>query len=189
MTRRLLLFPILLSFSAMVIAQNVAPGRIQTSTRQVVLFSGLERQLNTAIAAKDRAKAAELLSDEFELRAPNRAGDPVPRDEWLNKVAAGEIPAGKRAGNMAARAFSSFGVLPSASASAATKQALNVAMETVIVDFLEQNANDEPGTRFVVDVWRGSQDKWLLAVRYVSDVPASKVQQPSSADKKPTGKQ
>lgn len=149
--------------SSLASAQDAKPGGmlIQTPTRQVTLFSRLESELNQAISRHDKEKLAAMLTDDFEARTPNLAGDPIPRQDWLAKVVSGEVPAGFRAGRMAVRSFS----------------------DTAVVDFVEQQGGKpRSGERFVVDVWKGSGDSWQLAVRYMSEVNAS-------AAPKPTGKQ
>jgi ketosteroid isomerase-like protein len=131
-------------------AQQVKPGgiRIQTATRQVVLFSRLESDLNEAISQHDQSKLAAMLTEDFEVRTPNLAGDPIPRQNWITQAASGEVPQASRPGHMAVRSFS----------------------DTAIVDFVEQVRSDAaPHYRFVVDVWKGSGESWRLAVRYVSN--------------------
>ena len=147
-------------------AQQVKPGgiRIQTATRQVVLFSRLESDLNEAISLHDQSKLAAMLTEDFEVRTPNLAGDPIARQDWITQAASGEVPQASRTGHMAVRSFS----------------------DTAIVDFVEQVRGDvAPHYRFVVDVWKGSGESWQLAVRYVSNTDVSE----KSGTQKPTGKE
>lgn len=137
--------------------------RIQTATRQVVLFSRLERELNEAVAAGNRQKLASLLADDFEERNPAPPMDPLPRQQWIDKALGEPAGTSPQIRNMAVRTFS----------------------DSCVVDFLESfNPAEKRPDRFVVDVWRGSEQGWKLAVRYRSDVHAL---HPQNA--KPSGKQ
>ena len=147
-------------------AQQVKAGgiRIQTATRQVVLFSRLESDLNEAISQHDQSKLAAILTDDFEVRTPNLAGDPIPRQDWITKAASGEFPRASRSGHMAVRSFN----------------------DTAIVDFVEHVRGDvAPRYRFVVDVWKGSGQSWRLAMRYVSNTDVLE----KAGTQKPTGKE
>ena len=142
------------------------PGgiRIQTATRQVVLFSRLESDLNDAISQHDKDKLITMLGDDFEVRKPNLSGDPIPREEWIASATSGELPPPSRRGRMAVRSFG----------------------DVAIVDFVEETSpHPSSKVRFVVDVWKGSGESWKLALRYVSESESKQGMQAA----KPTGKE
>ena len=59
------------------------PGRIQTATRLVVIFSNLENQLNDAVATGKHQAVDQLLTEDFEEWTPQPPGSPIPRQQWL----------------------------------------------------------------------------------------------------------
>jgi Domain of unknown function (DUF4440) len=128
-----------------------------------VLFSRLERELNQAAATRDREKLSSLLSDDFEQRTPAPPMDPVPRQQWIDQALSGKVRTPAQILDMAVRTFS----------------------DSCVVDFLEQfDPAEKQPDRFVVDVWRGSEQGWKLAVRYASELqPAG-----GSTNRKPSGK-
>ncbi len=138
--------------------------KIITATRQVTLFSGLEKQLLAAIQKKDQATLKTLLADDFEIWMPN--GDAVAMEDWLPVVLGKFNLKSFRIGQVSVRDFG----------------------DTAIVKFMRSQkadfqGKDESGEFFVVDVWRKSGDSWQLSDRYVSKV-SSVVPAP-----RPSGKQ
>ncbi len=142
---------------------------IITATRQVALFSGLEKQMLGAVQKKDKAALQQLLADDFEISLPD--ADPLPGDDWMDSVMAKDFT------------LKSFVV-----------RQLSVAdlgdAAVVRFDRLQQadyKGKNESGEFFVVDLWKKSGGSWKLANRYVSrvgDLPENMKLQP-----KPTGKQ
>ncbi len=125
--------------------------KIITATRQVTLFSGLEKQLLTGIQKKDQATLKNLLTDDFEIWMPN--GDAVAGEDWLPVVLGKFDLKSFRVSQVSVRDFG----------------------ETAIVKFMRSQkadfqGKDESGEFFVVDVWRKSGDAWQLSDRYVSKV-------------------
>lgn len=165
----------LLFLNAVVIAsaaaqEPVKPGltpTIITATRQVTLFTGLEKQVLQAVQQRDKAGLQAIVSDDFEVVMPNT--DPLAGDDWVDSVLAK---------NFALKAFSIRQVSVADLGDAA------------VVKFLrEQHATyrgkDESGEFFVVDLWKKSRDGWKLANRYVARVGAA----PASRPPRPTGKE
>ena len=153
--RGFLCFSILLSFVVAAPAQEpVKPAlqpKIVTATRQVTLFSGLEKQLLTTIQKKDQAALKTLLADDFEIWMPN--GDAVAMEDWLPIVLGKFSLKSFRISQMSVRDFG----------------------DTAIVKFMRSQkadfqGKDESGEFFVVDVWKKSGDSWQLSDRYVSKV-------------------
>jgi hypothetical protein len=167
------LFAVLIATSVFSAAQEpLKPAltpRIITATKQVSIFTGMEKQLLQAIQKKDKAAAQALLSDDLYIEMPD--ADPLPGDDWLDSVMAKDY------------ALKSFVV----------RQVSAIDLgDAVVVNFdrlQEATSKGKPdsGEFFVVDVWKKSGDTWKLASRYVSKVSS----QPSipKAPVKPTGKQ
>lgn len=167
------LFAVLIVTSAFSAAQEpVKPAltpRIITATKQVSIFTGMEKQLLQAIQKKDKAAAQALLSDDLYIEMPD--ADPLPGDDWLDSVMAKDYT------------LKSFVVRQ--------MSAIDLG-DAVVVNFdrlqeATSKGKADSGEFFVVDVWKKSGDTWKLASRYVSKVSS----QPSipKAPVKPTGKQ
>jgi hypothetical protein len=167
------LFAVLIATSVFSAAQEpLKPAltpRIITATKQVSIFTGMEKQLLQAIQKKDKAAAQALLSDDLYIEMPD--ADPLPGDDWVDSVMAKDYT------------LKSFVV----------RQVSAIDLgDAVVVNFdrlQEATSKGKPdsGEFFVVDVWKKSGDTWKLASRYVSKVSS----QPSipKAPVKPTGKQ
>ncbi|HEY3563657.1 MAG TPA: nuclear transport factor 2 family protein [Casimicrobiaceae bacterium] len=123
-------------------------ARVPTVTRLVKLFSELETRLVDSAHAGDASALDAMLDANFELRVGDAPGTPVPRDEWLRLARA----SGETQPRLSQMAVHGFGDLATVSfADAATKP-----------------------PRFIVDVWKRDGDRWKLAVRYQSEVTATK---------------
>ena|SRR5947209_14348723 len=123
--------------------------KIMTATRQVTLFTGLEKQLLAGIQKKDQAALKGLLADDFEIWMPN--GDAIATEDWLPGVLGKFNLKSFRISQMSVRDFG----------------------DTAIVKFMRSQkadfqGKDESGEYFVVDVWRKAGDSWQLSDRYVS---------------------
>jgi hypothetical protein len=127
------------------------PGRIQTRTRLVAIFSGLENRLFEAVQKKDQAALTPLLGDEFEIWIPNATGDPVPMDDWLAQVMGAYTLKSFHIRQMSARDFGSV-----------------VVVKFVYGQQAESQGKDDSGEFFVVDAWEKNGDSWKLSDRYIS---------------------
>ena len=141
----------------------IAP-KIMTSTRQVTLFTGLEKQLLAGVQKKDESTLKELLADDFEIWMPN--GDAIASEDWLPSILGKFNLKSFRISQMSVRDFG----------------------DTAVVKFMRSQkadfqGKDDSGEYFVVDVWRKAGDSWKLSDRYVSKVSTV----PSTP--KPTGKE
>jgi hypothetical protein len=143
--------------------------RIITATKQVSIFTGLERQMLQAVQKKDQASLEAMLDDDFAIEMPN--ADPLAAEDWIASIMAKDY------------SLKSFTVRQMSAVDAGN---------FVLVKFdrvQESTLNGKPdgGEFFVVDLWKKSGDSWKLANRYVSKVSS----QPSipKAPIKPTGKQ
>ena len=125
--------------------------KIMTATRQVTLFTGLEKQLLAGIQKKDQAALKGLLADDFEIWMPN--GDAIATEDWLPGVLGKFNLKSFRISQMSVRDFG----------------------DTAIVKFMRSQkadfqGKDESGEYFVVDVWRKAGESWQLSDRYVSKI-------------------
>jgi ketosteroid isomerase-like protein len=134
-----------------------APAQGPTVTRLVQLFTGLETEWLEAVRHKDQAALERLLLDDFELRAADAPGVPVPRADWMRDALAAEPVRSFELRQMAVRSFA----------------------DTAVVSFLchldarpdgKQNTTDVS----VVDIWVQRQGEWKAAARYAGPaLPAS----------------
>ncbi len=123
-------------------AGGEAPPRIPTVTRLVKLFLEHEAQLGDAVRAGDVAGIERLLTEDFELRVGARAGQPVPRADFVRALSAARDPGG----DIGAMAVHDLGT-------------------TMIVSYAQGHRG---GALFVVDVWRNDGGNWKLAIRYAA---------------------
>jgi len=134
-----------LAFAAMpslAVDERPTGGRVPTVTRLVALYLDREAALGDAIRGGDAPALANLLTDDFELRAAARAASPVPRAEWMR-----EVLRTREAGDDIERmAVHDYGTV-------------------AVVSF---TMNAKPGRIFVVDIWRAEGPQPKLAVRYAS---------------------
>jgi hypothetical protein len=139
--------------------ERPASGSVPTVTRLVKLYLDREAALGDAIRSGDGSALANLLTDDFELRAGARAAAPVPRADWMQ-----EVLRTREAGDSIDRmAVHDYG--------------------TVAVVSFTMNAN--AGPIFVVDVWRAEGPQPKLAVRYASPAGTSKFAIPGAGASEP----
>lgn len=142
---------------------------IRTATRQVVLFTGLERQMLEAVQKKDKAALNAMLDDDFEIAMPG--SDPLAGEEWVDSVLAQ---------NFVLKSF----VMRQMSV-------VDLGGSAVVkYDRLQQatlKGQDRSGEFFVVDLWKKTGDSWKLANRYVARVRAGAAS--VKVHPKPTGKE
>lgn len=142
-------------------------ARIMTATRQVTLFSGLEKQLLEAVQKKDSAALKNLLADDFSVRLPD--ADPMPGDEWIDSVMSKDFN------------LKSFVVRQ--------VDAVDLGDAAIIkFDRIQQSTfkgQNDGGEFYVLDIWRKTGDNWKLSDRFVSLVSATPVT--PKGDVKPTG--
>lgn len=131
----------LMLLSAICAAQSV---RVPTVTRTVQLFGELERKL----ASADKAARAQMLTEDFEERLCADPGTPVPRNEWLQKVA------------LLGTQFS--------------QEAVHTFGEIAVYSGLRSADN---GHDMIVDTWKQGDGGWKLAVRYRCPASGEKPQQ------------
>ena len=118
---------------------------VSTLTRGVVRFGRLENALADAVAHRDHAAAEPMLADDFELRLAARPGDPVPRAQFLDAIAARGAPETTH-----------------------DQMAVHDLGEHAVVSFRSTPEGGAP--ELVVDLWSHEGESWRLAVRYVGGV-------------------
>jgi ketosteroid isomerase-like protein len=142
---------------------------ITTATKQVTLFTGLEKQMLQAVQKKDRAALEAMLTDEFEIAMPG--ADSLAGPDWVDSVMAKDF------------SLNSY-VIRQMSVADLGDAAV------VKFDRIQQathKGKSESGEFFVVDVWKKSGDSWKLANRYVAKVGTIPVT--PKIEPKPTGKE
>lgn len=167
------MFSALLALAVFAAAQEpVKPKlspRIITATKQVTMFTGLERQLLQAVQKKDKAGLEAMLAEDCTIEMPD--ADPLPCDEWLESVMNKDFT------------LKSFVV---------RQMSVAQAGDSMVVKFdrvQESTYQGKPdgGEFFVVDLWKKSGDSWKLASRYVAKVSSTPYMPKGPV--KPTGKQ
>lgn len=143
--------------------------RIITATRQVSLFSGLEKDMLQNVQSKNRSAIESMLTDDCQIYQPN--SDPLGGEDWIDSVMAKDF------------SLRSFMV----------RQVSVVDLgESAVVNYTrvqEATNRSKPanGEFFVVDLWKKTGGSWKLASRYVSQVSATATMPKGPI--RPTGKQ
>ena len=143
--------------------------RIITATRQVTIFTGLEKQMLQAVQKKDKTSLQAMLDDDFEIYMPD--ADPLAGDDWVDSVMA--------------PAFSLKSYVLRQMAVVDLGDSAVVKYERILQSTYK--GRNDGGEFFVVDLWKKNGDSWKLASRYVAKVgsiPVTPKVQP-----KPTGKE
>jgi hypothetical protein len=175
MLNRSLVFIVSFTVTTFMIAAAQEPVKpkltphIITATRQVTVFTGLEKQMLQAIQKKDKAGLEAMLSDDFTIEMPN--ADPLPGDDWLDSVMTKDY------------LLKSFVVRQMSVIDLGNAAVVNF-------DRIQEasfKTEKDDGEFFVVDLWKKSGDTWKLANRYVAKV--NSVPWKPKADTHPTGKQ
>lgn len=170
-----LVFIVLIAFIASFAAPAQEPTqpkltpRIITATKQVTLFTGLERQMLQAVQKKDKAALEAMLDDDFAIEMPD--ADPLVAEDWIASVMAKDY------------SLKSFTVRQMS----AVDEGNFVLVKFDRVQESTWNGKPDGGEFFVVDLWKKSGDAWKLASRYVSKVSSQPLIPQAPA--KPTGKQ
>lgn len=142
---------------------------ITTATKQVTLFTGLEKQMLQAVQKKDRAAVEGMLTDEFEIAMPGV--DSLAGPDWVDSVMAKDF-------SLKSYVIRQMSVADLGDAA------------VVKFDRIQQathQGKNESGEFFVVDLWKKSGDSWKLANRYVAKVGA--IPLTPKIEPKPTGKE
>jgi len=130
-------------------AQQPAPGRIQSPTRQVKQFSELEDQLFSNIVRGNAAGLSPLLAEDFAFRTARSGGATIGRAEYLQQRLNDHSLRSFRVRRMDVRQF----------------------RDVAIVNFLyyqeaTSGGKDLSGDFFITDVWQKTDAGWKLSARY-----------------------
>jgi hypothetical protein len=126
---------------------------VVTATKQVTLFTGLEKQILQAVQQKEKAGLEAMLTDDFEIAMPH--ADAVSGGDWLDSVLAKDFTLRTFViSQMSVVDLGDFALVKYERGQQAT---------------LKGKAYD--GEFFVVDLWKKTGDSWKLANRYVARIP------------------
>jgi ketosteroid isomerase-like protein len=166
------LLPILFLTIATLAQEPVQPKltpRITTATRQVSLFSGVEKQMLQAVQKKDKATLEAMLADDCQITFPK--SDTLDCGDWMDSVLAPDFT------------LKSFSV---------RNMSVTDLGDSALVNFdrvqqATHGAKDLSGEFFVLDLWKKSGNSWKLVNRYVSR-SVNAASNPATSPT-PTGKQ
>lgn len=142
--------------------------RVITATRQVTLFSGIEKQMLQAVQRKDRPALEGMLAEECSIAVPK--ADSLDCRDWLDSVTGKDF-------NLRSFAIRSMSVTDLGN--------------SVLVNFERSQqatyqGKDHSGEFFVLDLWKKIGGSWKLVNRYVSRIESA----PSpAASPTPSGKE
>jgi hypothetical protein len=143
--------------------------RIITATRQVTIFTDLEKQLLDAVQKKDKAAVQAMLSDDFAIYMPD--ADPLASEDWLDSVMSKDF------------VLKRFVIRQMDVADLGTAA-------VVSYDRVQESSfagRNDGGEFYVVDLWKKDGDNWKLSARHVAKIGATAVMPKGPV--KPTGKQ
>lgn len=143
--------------------------RIITATKQVTMFTDLEKQMLHAVQKKDKAALQAMLTDEFAIEVPD--ADQLAGDDWVDSVMAKDF-------NLKSFVIRQMSVADLGDSA------------VVKYDRIQESTykgKPDGGEFFVVDLWKKSGDTWKLANRYVAKVSSTPYMPKGPV--KPTGKQ
>ncbi len=143
--------------------------RIITATKQVTMFTDLEKKMLQAVQKKDKAALQSMMTDQCTVHLPD--ADPMYSDDWLDSIMNKDF------------ALKSFLIRQMSVADLGT--AMVVSYDRV-QESTYKGQNDG-GEFYVVDLWKKDGDNWKLSDRYVSKVGSTPVMPKGPV--KPTGKQ
>jgi hypothetical protein len=160
-------FP-LLSFGQEPLKPPLNP-RIVTATKQVTMFSALEKKMLEDVQKKDQAALKAMLSDEATIHLPD--ADPLTGDDWVDSVMSRDF-------NLKSFMIRQMDVVDLGTAA------------VVSYDRIQDStfkSQEDGGEFYVVEQWQKNGDSWKLANRYVCKVGSVLVLPRGPV--RPTGKQ
>ena len=143
--------------------------RIVTATKQVTMFSALEKKMMEDVQKKDQAALKAMLTDEASIHLPDT--DPLAGDDWVDSVMSRDF-------NLKSFMIRQMDVVDLGTAA--------VVSYGRIQDSTFKDQKDG-GEFYVVDQWQKNGDSWKLANRYVCKVGSVPVLPRGPV--RPTGKQ
>jgi ketosteroid isomerase-like protein len=143
--------------------------RIITATKQVTMFTDIEKRMLQAVQKKDKAALQTMITEDCTIHLPD--ADPMASDDWLDSIMNKEF------------------VLKSFIVRQMSVADLGTAM-VVSYDRVQQSTykgQNDGGEFYVVDLWKKDGENWKLSDRYVSKVGSTPFMPKGTV--KPTGKQ
>jgi Domain of unknown function (DUF4440) len=172
MVRGATLFAAILLFATSWGQEPVKPPlspRIITATKQVTVFSGVEKQMLGAVQKKDKTALQSMLSDDCAVHLPD--SDPMPCNEWLDSVLSNDF------------ILKSFIIRQVSVADLGT--AAVVSYDRILESTFK--GHNDGGEFYVVDLWKQDGQNWKLTDRYVTKVGSQPVMPKKPI--RPTGKE
>lgn len=142
--------------------------RIITATKQVTMFSGLEKQMLGAVQKKDKTALQSMLTDDCAIDMPD--ADAMDCGDWIDSVMNKDF------------ILTKFVIRQMDVADLGTAAVVSYDR----VQDSKYQGKPDGGEFFVVDLWKKDGDTWKLANRYVSKVGTTPYM--PKAPVKPTGK-
>jgi ketosteroid isomerase-like protein len=140
-----------------------------TATRQVNLFSGMEKDLLQKVQSKNKAAIESMLADDCQIYQPD--ADPLGGADWIDSVMAKDFM------------LKSFMIRQVSVLDLGDSAVVNYTR----VQEVTYKSKPVNGEFFVVDLWKKDGGSWKLASRYVSKVSATATMPKDPI--RPTGKQ
>jgi hypothetical protein len=143
--------------------------RIITATKQVTMFTDIERQMSQAVQKKDKVALQAMLTENCNIHLPN--ADPLDGEDWVDSVMNKDF---------VLKTFMMRQMYVTDLGNAAV----------VSYDRIQESTykgQNDGGEFYVVDLWQKDGDTWKLANRYVAKV--SSTPDMPKGQVKPTGKQ
>lgn len=126
--------------------------KIITATRQVTLFTGLEKQMLQAVQKKDKPALKAMLAEECSIALPK--ADSLDCEDWMDSVMSSEF-------TLKTFAVRSVSVTDLGGAALVNYERHQQAV---------YKGKDHNGEFFVLDLWKKSGNSWSLVNRYVSRI-------------------
>ena len=143
--------------------------RIITATRQVSLFSGLEKELLQNVQSKNQKAIESVLTDDCQIYQPD--ADPLGGPDWIDSVMAKDF------------SLKSFMIRQVSVVDLGDSAVVNYTR----VQEAAYKSKPANGDFFVVDLWKKTGGSWKLASRYVSKISSTATMPKGPI--RPTGKQ
>lgn len=144
--------------------EPVKPSRtptIITATRQVTLFTGLERQMLQAVQKKDGKTLKAMLTEDCSIALPK--ADSLSCDDWMDSVVSSDFT------------LKSFAIRSMSVTDLGEAALVNYERDQQAV----YKGKDHNGDFFVLDLWKKSGNSWKLVNRYVSRIESPPVSTPT----------
>ena len=162
-----LLMTTIISLAQEPVKPSLTP-RIITATKQVTMFSGLEKQMLHAVESKDRAALESMLTEDCSINMPD--ADAMDCADWIDSVISKDF------------ALTKFVIRQVSVADLGTAAVVSYDR----LQYSKYQGKPDGGEFFVVDLWKKDGNAWKLATRNVCKVSSTPYMPKEPV--KPTGK-